>query len=140
MNVIVSLEFELANYDVTIQNVIHYTTGTSSILKWIKVVTNKTYISKEKRKNLNVEHEMDVVVHCIDWYHKLTLFWSSIVWFGWVLWNINSCRLFNTKSFIYILNIGFVNTFVDSIFKWAWAHFFALQLNGFKYCYVKLTI
>ena len=30
-------------------------------------------------------------------------------WFGWVLWHINQCRLFNTKSFlfIYIKYIGF---------------------------------
>ena len=23
-------------------------------------------------------------------------------WFGWVLWHINHCRLFNAKSFLYI--------------------------------------
>ena len=25
-----------------------------------------------------------------------------MIWFGWVLWHINHCRLFNAKSFIYI--------------------------------------
>ena len=25
-----------------------------------------------------------------------------MIWFGWVLWHINHCRLFNTKSFLYI--------------------------------------
>ena len=25
-----------------------------------------------------------------------------MVWFGWVLWHINHCRLFNTKSSLYI--------------------------------------
>ena len=30
-----------------------------------------------------------------------------MIWFGWVLWHINHCRLFNAKSslYIYILNI-----------------------------------
>ena len=26
----------------------------------------------------------------------------DLVWFGWVLWHINYCRLFNAKSFLYI--------------------------------------
>ena len=26
----------------------------------------------------------------------------DIIWLGWVLWHINDCRLFNTKSFLYI--------------------------------------
>ena len=32
-----------------------------------------------------------------------------MIWFGWVLWNINPCRLFNAKSslYIYIKNIRF---------------------------------
>ena len=32
-----------------------------------------------------------------------------MVWFGWVLWHINHCRLFNPKSslYIYIKYIGF---------------------------------
>ena len=31
------------------------------------------------------------------------------IWFGWVLWHINNCRLFNAKSslYIYIKYIGF---------------------------------
>ena len=51
-----------------------------------------------------------------------------MIWFGWVLWHINHCRLFNAKSslYIYIGYIGFVNT--------------STKLNGFKYCYVSLTI
>ena len=33
-----------------------------------------------------------------------------MIWFGWVLWHINHCRLFNTKSssYIYIKYILFV--------------------------------
>ena len=32
-----------------------------------------------------------------------------MIWFGWVLWHINHCRLFNTKPSldIYIKYIGF---------------------------------
>ena len=32
-----------------------------------------------------------------------------MIWFGWVLWHINHCRLFNAKSSldIYIKYIGF---------------------------------
>ena len=25
-----------------------------------------------------------------------------MIWFGWVLWHINQCRLFNAKSSLYI--------------------------------------
>ena len=25
-----------------------------------------------------------------------------MIWFGWVLWHIKHCRLFNAKSFLYI--------------------------------------
>ena len=41
----------------------------------------------------------------------------DLVWLG--LWHINHCGLSNAKSYlyIYILNIWFVNTFVDNIFK-----------------------
>ena len=30
-----------------------------------------------------------------------------MIWFGWVLWHINHCRLFNAKSSLYIRYIGF---------------------------------
>ena len=30
-----------------------------------------------------------------------------MIWFGWVLWHINHCRLFNAKSYIYIKYIWF---------------------------------
>ena len=35
------------------------------------------------------------------------------IWFSWVLWHINYCRLFNAKFslYIYIKYIEFVNTF-----------------------------
>ena len=28
-----------------------------------------------------------------------------MIWFLWVLWHINHCRLFNAKSFLYTCNI-----------------------------------
>ena len=45
----------------------------------------------------------------------ITLELIPLVWFGWVLWHINHCRLFNAKScfYKYILNIWLVNTFFD---------------------------
>ena len=64
--------------------------------------------------------------------HNLICFWNDLVWFGLVLWHIN-CRLFNAKSCYYIIH------FVDNILKWAWA-FFCTQLNGFRYCYITVTI
>ena len=43
--------------------------------------------------------------------------------------------------YTYILNIYDKWThFVDNIFKRAWAYLFYIQLNGFKYCHVSLTI
>ena len=34
-----------------------------------------------------------------------------MIWFGWGLWHINHCRLFNAKSslyiYIYIIYVGF---------------------------------
>ena len=65
-----------------------------------------------------------------------------MIWFGWVLWHINHCRLFNAKSFlyIYIKYIYHLEThFVDNILKRVWARFCS-QLNGSKYCYITLTI
>ena len=36
-----------------------------------------------------------------------------LLWFGWVLWHINHCRLFNVKSssYVHIKYIWFVNSF-----------------------------
>ena len=43
--------------------------------------------------------------------------------------------------YTYILNIyDFKTHFVDNISEWAYAIFFGTQLNGFKYCYVTVTI
>ena len=33
---------------------------------------------------------------------------AIVDWFGFVLWHINPCRLFNAKSYLYIKNIWFV--------------------------------
>ena len=35
----------------------------------------------------------------------------DLVWFGWVLWHINHCRLFNAKSF---------STYTLSIYDLVW--------------------
>ena len=33
---------------------------------------------------------------------SLYIYIKYMIWFGWVLWHINHCRLFNAKSFLYI--------------------------------------
>ena len=60
--------------------------------------------------------------------------------FGLVLWHINHCRLFNTKSclYIYIKYIWFVNILL--IFLNEPELIFCTQLNSFKYSYVIVTI
>ena len=41
-----------------------------------------------------------------------------MIWFGWVSWHINHCRLFNAKSFLYIyikyIGFGLVGFYVKS--------------------------
>ena len=34
--------------------------------------------------------------------NPLYIYWIYMIWFGWVLWHINYCRLFNAKSPLYI--------------------------------------
>ena len=57
-----------------------------------------------------------------------------VIWFGWILWHISSCRLFHNKSSLYIYIYIYIY-FVDNILKWAF--FF---VNGFKYYYITVTI
>ena len=65
-----------------------------------------------------------------------------MIWFGLVWWHINHCRLFNTKSFlyIYIKYTWFVNTFCWKHYKMNLSSYFCTQLNGSKYWYISLTI
>ena len=71
-----------------------------------------------------------------------------MIWFGLVLWHINPCRLFNTKSFlyVYIKYIGFnlivfygistivgylipnlLYTYILNIYDFVWLGFIAYQ-------------
>ncbi len=45
--------------------------------------------------------------HCLVFNDKSSLY--IYIWFGWILWHINECRLFNAKSslYIYIKSVGF---------------------------------
>ena len=56
----------------------------------------------------------DIYVHKCCWkvigLTKKRLRFFLYFWFGLVLWHINHCWLFYTKSSFYILNIRFVNT------------------------------
>ena len=91
---------------------------------------------------------------------------DGLVWFDLAPWHINHCRLSNSKSclYIYIRNIYHLEIhFLENILKRAWAHllhtvnwlqvlqsktnnsiyyksFVCTQLNGFKNCYVTVTI
>ena len=70
--------------------------------------------------------------------HSYILDIKDLAWFGWVLWHINNCRLFNVNS-LYIKYI-FLKHIVDNIFKRTWADYFCTQLNGFTYFYLILII
>ena len=67
-----------------------------------------------------------------------------MIWFGWVLWHINHCRLFNAKSslFIYIYDlvwfygistiVGYLMpnplyTYILNIYDLVWLGFMAYQ-------------
>ena len=57
-----------------------------------------------------------------------------MIWFGWVLWHINHCRLFNAKSSLYIYNkyirFGFVGFYgISTIVGY-------LMLNPLLYIYI----
>ena len=92
-----------------------------------------------------------------------------MIWFGWVLWYINHCRLLNAKSslYIYIKYIGFglvgfygistivgflipLYTYISNIYMICKhilsitflnqpEQFFCSQLNGFKYCFAHMA-
>ena len=61
-------------------------------------------------------------------------------WIGLVLWHIDHSRLFYANSFLYIYIKYRIckHRFASNILKAAWVHFF--QSNGFKCCYIKVTI
>ena len=85
----------------------------------------------------------------------------DLVWFGWVLWHINDCRWFNTKSFLYIYTkyiwfslVGFYGistivgdlilnpfyTYILNIYDLVWLGFMAYQpfnTKSFLYIYTK---
>ena len=42
-----------------------------------------------------------------------------MIWFGWVLWHINHCRLFNAKSPLYI--------YIKYIYDLVWLDFMTYQ-------------
>ena len=71
-----------------------------------------------------------------------------MIWFGWVLWYINNCRLFNAKSSLYIYIkyirfdlVGFyvistiagylmpnpLYTYISNIYDLVWLGFMAYQ-------------
>ena len=80
--------------------------------------------------------------------NPLYIYWIYMIWFGWVLWHINYCRLFNAKSplYIYIKYIWFdlvgfygisttvgylmpnhLYTYIFNIYDLVWLGFMAYQ-------------
>ena len=58
-----------------------------------------------------------------------------MIWFGWVLWHINPCRLFIAKSsiYIYIKDIGFALLWV----LWHINHCRLFNAKFLLYIYIK---
>ena len=56
-----------------------------------------------------------------------------MIWFGWILWHINYCRLFNAKSslYIYIKYIGF------GLLLWHINHCILFNAKSSLYIYIK---
>ena len=48
------------------------------------------------------------------------IYWIHMIWFGWVLWHINYCWLFNAKSSLYI--------YILNTYDLVWLGFMAYQL------------
>ena len=72
-----------------------------------------------------------------------------MIWFDWISWHINHCRLFNVKSYLYIYIKHDLSEFIFlHTVKWSqvflsntnnsfyYQSFFCTQLNGSYCCYV----
>ena len=105
------------------------------------------------KPSLSGQHHLDKPHHHLDdqsslvgWILRQVNPWVILCWrcscfipllIGWVwFYDINHFRLFNAKSYIYMI----CKHFVTNISKWAWTFFFHTQLNGFKYFYQTLII
>ena len=44
-----------------------------------------------------------------------------MIWFGWVLWHINHCRLFNAKSSLYI------HIYIYRMYMICWVGFYGIS-------------
>ena len=57
--------------------------------------------------------KINVSIYCLQTFEPPCIYhdgWAiCTIWFGWVLWDINHCRLLNAKSsfYTYIKHIGF---------------------------------
>ena len=93
------------------------------------------HISLERKDFIKLQDSLsrDLIETCIKGFiwlmHLIKSSIKDIMWLvGWVLWHINSCRLFKAKSCLYlcILHIYDLQThFLVMIFKRARAHLFA---------------
>ena len=69
-----------------------------------------------------------------------------MIWFGWVLWHINHCRLFNAKFFLYIYIKYMISkyilfiTFLNKPEIYFFAHSSIVSLISIKYKYFYLLL
>ena len=110
---------------------------TSCFLHWISMQASDT---SETLLNLSIHHHQFFIVR-----RPLSNCW---VWFAWVLWHINHCRLFNAESsssiYIKYIRFGFVGfygistivgylmlnplyTYILNIYDLIWLGFMAYQ-------------
>ena len=79
--------------------------------------------------NTSIKHQSFVYTQLNDQTVLFQTIQCSIIWFGLVLWHINYCKLFHTKSFYtYILNIWLI--ILNEL------NLILSQLNGFTYFYL----
>ena len=86
---------------------------------------------------------------CLVWFHGIStivgylmpnslylhIYWIYRNWFGWILWDINRCRLSNAKSFLYLF-IKYI-WFGLVLFYWIFNHCRVFNTKPFLYLYIK---
>ena len=113
VNVIAQLEFKFTSYDVTVQQISHYTSETPTAPFKTTGVTFIEEIKKQKwyffDKNIKKRLLEDKKLYMrrtkirlfvwVVWHINTYWLFTAKSWLvGWFLWHINLCRFFNAKS------------------------------------------
>ena len=72
---------------------------------WLGFIAYQSNFGSYLMSNPVYTHTHTHIYICIYIYIFIYLF---IIWFGWDLWNINHCRLFNVKSCLHTYNYDLV--------------------------------